>query len=145
MNDYGTAMAADDVFLQAQPGDAEAGASNEVNVDASQLLWEYFHSGSINGVKVENEATGLPVDREDMLLQAMDLVRRPFSEVLLIKCDGDGIKRYNELLDRAYANEIVIVDETRQFVPEQGGFLLWIRYDEVSYKLNPRYAFLKTE
>ena len=52
---------------------------------------------------------------------------------------------YDAILDRAYKGEIILVDEIKQFDAANSCFLVFVRYDEVMYKLHPRFNYLRGE
>lgn len=110
--------------------------------DRSALLWEYHNEGTLNGVKVREEDRNLPVDTEDMLQAAFELNRTPRSVVLLITPDT-GAAEYEALLQRQSRGEIMIVGEDKQYSATKDGFVVWIRYEEIEYRLHPRFKHLK--
>ena len=128
--------------------DSVPGGGADLPEDASDggLLWEYRYEGKINGIRVADRDRSLPIDKDADIMAAFELVRVPRSELLVVSPDSpDGLKRYNEILEMAYAGAATVLDETRQFDSAKGGFIVWIRYDELSYALDSRHAYLREE
>ena len=110
-------------------------------------LWDYQHEGRINGVPVFEGDRDLKIDRDDMLAAAFTLYRTPRS-LLLYLAPGDddkGNAKYSELLLAAADGSVEIIDELRQWDAGSNRFVLWVRYDELEYRLHPRFAFLREE
>lgn len=110
------------------------------------LLWEYMNQGTINGVHVAQSDRNLKISSSDMVQNAFQLERVPRSLLVYMSPDDeDGQRRYDEVLSKAYAGEVMIVDEQKQFDPAKGRFVVWLRYDEVHYALHPRFSYLREE
>ena len=109
------------------------------------LLWSYQNEGRINGVPVVEEDRGLMVDSDDMIAAAFVLQRHPKSLLLWLSPDENdkGNAIYSDLLSKAADGEVDIVDEFRQWDAEHSRFVLWVRYDEVEYRLHRRFEFLR--
>ena len=118
--------------------DSEPGKGN--------ALYEYLKNGTINGAPVAPEDKGLAVDSDELLQSAFQLVRRPCFKLLRLSPDDkESQHEYNEVLDRVYDGSVYIVDEDRQFDAAHGGFVVWLRYDELCYKLLDRFGYLRNE
>jgi ribosomal protein L25 (general stress protein Ctc) len=107
-------------------------------------LWAYRNEGKINGVVVRESDRNLNVERDDQLQQAFQPHNVPHSEVFWLSPDDtESIEKYNQLLQRVYDGTAIIVDEQKQYDTAKGKFMVWIRWDEVWYELNPRHSYLK--
>ena len=110
------------------------------------ILWSYQNEGRIYGVPVVPEHRGLKIDTDDAVTSYFELVRRPRSMILLMNTDTpDAQAKYDELLDAVYDGRAEIVEETRQFDSAKSAFLVWISYNELCFKLNPRFHYLLEE
>lgn len=109
-------------------------------------LWNYHNLGRINGVPVADDARSLPVDRDDMLAVAFTLDRRPRSLMLYMKPDDpESFRAYDDIMDAVYDGRAEIIDEIRQYDAASSRFVVWIRYNELKYVLNERFAYLREE
>lgn len=110
------------------------------------LLWEYQKEGRIGGVPVEDDCKGLDVNTDEMLQAVFMLKSRPrlLLETLL-PGKPESRTAYDELMEKVYNGEARIVDETRQYDQNLGGYVVWVRYDEITYALHPRFKYLKDE
>lgn len=114
--------------------------------DQGNLLWSYMNEGRIYGVPVAQEHRGLKLDTDEMVANAFELVRRPRSMVLLINTEAaEDQRKYEELLDAVADGRAEIVDELKQFDPAKSAFLTWVRYNELVFRLHPRYSYLLEE
>lgn len=114
--------------------------------DQGDLLWSYQNEGRIYGVPVVKEHQGLKLDTDDAVVRVFELVRRPKSMILLMNADtAESQEKYDRLLDDVYDGRAEIVDETKQFDPAKSAFLVWVRYNELSFRLNPRFSYLLEE
>ena len=124
------------------PGNSEI--HEDFGSDAGDALWWFMNKGTINGVPVADVDRSAKVDSDKLLQEAFILERVPHSEMFKMSPDNaDELARYDELLKKVYEGKALIVDETKQFCPDKGYFLVWMRYDELRYVLHPRYAYLK--
>lgn len=109
-------------------------------------LWSYKFTGRLNGVPVRSEDRRLPIDREDLLNVAFELVSVPQSVMFWMSPDIEGsTDKYDELLKRAADNEIYIAEETAQYEPSKGAYLVWIKYRTQTYALHKRFEYLREE
>lgn len=109
-------------------------------------LWEYHNENSIDGIPVDAQYTGLKIDNESLLLNAFYIFRTPSSALFIISdADPDGLNRYNDLLASVYNGEAAILEEDKQYDANKGGYVVWIRYDKLSYVLHPRFKYLLEE
>ena len=109
--------------------------------DSSSPLWEYTQLGRIAGIPVEKASQGLRIENADMLEAAFYLDRRP--RMLLVSLspdDQEGQRQYAELLDRVHDGTAAIIDEERQFDAAHSRFIVLVRYNELTYRLHPRYS-----
>lgn len=114
--------------------------------DEGNALWSYQREGRINGIPVAENARGLKIDSDELLSVAFELVRIPKSEIFYMSPDNaDGIKRYDDILEKVYNGEAVILEENKQYDPQKGSYLVWVRYDLLSYRLHPRFEYLTRE
>ena len=112
--------------------------------DPANLLWEYMNLGTIDGYKVDTSERDLPIESQEMLVTAMRPVMSPASEILVITPDNkDDLNRYNELRQMEANKDIVILGETSQYDSARAGYVVWVKYAYVMYKLAPRFEFLK--
>lgn len=110
------------------------------------LLWSYQNEDRLYGIPVEEQFRKLKIDRDETLVNAFELVRRPrLLLVLMNETSEEATRKYNDLLDAVYDGRAEIVDETRQFDPAKSAFLVWVRYNELSFRLHPRYNYLLEE
>ena len=113
---------------------------------ADSQLWWYHNAGRMNGVPVAEQDRGLKIDDEGMLATAFLLERRLRSLMLYLSPDDAAASaRYDRLLDLVNDGSAEIVDEVRQWDQEHSRFVLWVRYNELEYRLNPRFAYLREE
>lgn len=109
-------------------------------------LWDYMNTGKLNGIPVNSMDLGLKIDSDDMVQAAFQLERVPRSLLLYMSPDDpESIRKYDEVMERAYRGEVMLVDEQKQFDPSKGKFIVWLRYDEVQYALHPRFQYLREE
>ena len=145
--EYGTLISAEEAELlldSSLPG-AEQDTESEVS-PLGNALWSYKEEHRINGIKVASGDCGLPIDRDDVLNTAFQLVSVPKSLLLwLSPDDAEAIAKYDALLQQVYDGSVIIQDEIKQYDQTKGKFMVWIRYNEVSYKLHPRFQFLREE
>jgi hypothetical protein len=59
--------------------------------------------------------------------------------------DEESIKLYDKLLAAQATNQLVIIDELKQYDTGKCKFMVWLRYDELCYELNPRFEYLREE
>jgi len=114
--------------------------------DEGNALWSYQREGRINGIPVAENARGLKIGSDELLAVAFELVRVPKSEIFYMSPDNeDGIKKYDDILGKVYNGEAVILEENKQYDPQKGSYLVWVRYDLMSYRLHPRFEYLMRE
>ncbi len=140
---FGRLSSMEDVELAPPPEDRRE--PEKAFPGLGNALWSYRNEHRINGVPVAEGDTELKITSDDILLSAFVLDRRPMSAVLYVAPGSEGSEQYDALLARAYAGEIVIVDEIKQFDAANARFVVWVRYDEVRYVLHPRYKYLREE
>lgn len=150
-SNYGAVYGIQDISLQKEDtlGDVEKATSipPEGGVDLKgNMMWEYQKLGRINGVPVKESDKHLKLDSADRLIDAFQLDRRPVSLVFHLAPDNeDDAKKYNDILDGVHDGSLEIIDEIRQFDQDKGWFVVWIRYNELQYVLNPRYSWLRED
>jgi len=126
-------------------GDA-APVRDEGPAYAESPLWDYHKAGRINGVPVVDADRGLKIDDETLLAAAFVLDRKPESLLLHMSPDRpENNEQYVRILDMAARGEAEIVDELRQWCPETASFVLWLRYNTLSYRLHPRFSYIREE
>lgn len=127
----------------ARPEKEDAGITLE---NQGNVLWSYQNEGRIYGIPVDTEHRGLKIDTDDAVLTYFELVRRPRVMLLLMNTETEeALGKYNKLLDAVADGRAEIVEESRQFDPAKSAFLVWIRYNELSFRLNPRFNYLLEE
>lgn len=142
--DFGHVVSLDEALLSDEPG--EQSKEEEQLTTIGNALWEYHNLGRIGGVPVADDAVGLPIDRDDMLGVAFNLKRVPKSMIFWMSPeDTESIKKYDDLLNKQTDGELIIVDELKQYDMNKCKFMVWIRYDLLSYELNPRFDYLREE
>lgn len=145
-NPYGNLTSAEDVLLEYTDIGSPEPVPATTTPGAGNALWMYQHEGLINGIPVERASAGLSIESDEMLYTAFVLDRKPCSVVIELKPkDKEGQAEYDAILDRAYKGEIILVDEIKQFDAANSCFLVFVRYDEVMYKLHPRFNYLRGE
>ena len=136
----------DDIPWDEKQAERELDKNKKQTIVAStgDALWAYRNEGKINGVVVRESDRNLNVERDDQLQQAFQLHNIPHSEVFWMSPDDpEAIEKYNQLLQRVYDGTAIIVDEQKQYDTAKGKFMVWIRWDEICYELNPRHSYLK--
>jgi hypothetical protein len=114
--------------------------------NVGNLTWEYHNLGTINGIPIADADQNLAIDRDDLVDAAFTLKGTPRSKVFWMSPDNeDSIKLYDELLERQSKGEIRIMEELKQYDTNKSAFMVWVRYDEVEWQLNPRFAYLREE
>lgn len=109
-------------------------------------LWSYRNEGKINGYPVDSGSLNLPIERDDQLLKCFRPRLTPHSVLFWLSPDDpEENEKYNKLLQESYDGKISIVDEQTQYDAGKGKFMVWVRYNEVSYELHPRHSYLKEE
>ena len=143
-SDCGQMVSIKDVLLADLPGAAPA--ANQVVADTGKVIWEYHELGRINNIPVADSDLNLPIDNEVTLDEAFTLKRIPKSKVFWMSPeDEDSIKLYDDLLAQQTDGRLQIIEESKQYDPNKGKFIVWLRYDELSIELKPRYAYLREE
>lgn len=114
--------------------------------NTGNLTWEYQNLGTLNGMPVAEADKNLAVDRDDLIDAAFTLKCTPRSKVFWMSPDNeDSIELYDELLRRQENKEIRIMEELKQYDTTKSAFMVWVRYDEVEWQLNPRFAYMREE
>jgi len=109
-------------------------------------LWEYHTLGKFMGIPVCAGDRDLKVDRLDLLQEAFLVRRFPKAQVFRISTEGgESLEKYEGILSKVASGEYEIVDEERQFDAQSGSFVVWLRWNELSVELNPRYEYLREE
>ena len=125
------------------------GSEQEVESEISSVgnaLWYYKNENTINGIKVAPDSQGLPIDREDLLNAAFTLTSVPRSLLLWLSPDDtDSIAKYEDVLRRVADGSVLIQEEIHQYDANKGKFMVWVKYTEVSYRLHPRFQYLREE
>ncbi|MBQ6471828.1 MAG: hypothetical protein IJJ33_07585 [Victivallales bacterium] len=133
------------------PADAEATGWEPVEEPsrrptATGDLWAYHNAGRVFGVPVRESDRGLKIGSEELLQQAFVLRRAPKSLMLYLSPDDtEAMDKYEAVLSRIAAGECELVDEERQFDAAHSRFLVWLRYNELSAELNPRFDYIREE
>lgn len=140
---FGAITALDDAERVAQDQQEDA---FDVSSDAGNVLWSYHNENRLNGVPVADEDRGLKIDDEGMLGSVFVLCRTLRSMMLYLSPDGgEGVDRYNDLLDKINDGRAEIIDEIRQWDQDNSRFVLWVRYNDLEYRLHPRFSYLREE
>lgn len=143
-DDYGHMVSIDEVMLSESPFKEEK-AENQISTIGNEL-WSYHNEGRIHGIPVADNAVGLPIDRDDMLDVAFTLKRVPKSKIFWMSPeDEESIKLYDAMLAQQADGQLIIIDELKQYDTSKCKFMVWLRYDELSYELNPRFDYLREE
>ena len=143
--DYGHMVSVQDATLAESPAQEESYTSGVIS-DAGNALWAYHNEGTIRGIPVAANAVGLPIDKEAMLDVAFLLRRTPRSKIFWMSPeDEESIKLYDDLLAQQAEGKLIIVDELKQYDMNKCKFMVWLRYDELLYELNPRFEYLREE
>lgn len=141
-----TSLAGIEAMKLADKGNPERREADITLTDQGNILWSYINEGRIYGVPVAQEHRGLKLDTDEAVTNAFELVRRPRSMVLLINTEAtEDRRKYDELLDAVADGRAEIVDELKQFDPAKSAFLTWVRYNELVFRLHPRYSYLLEE
>lgn len=110
------------------------------------LTWEYHNLGTINGIPVAEGDASLAIDRDDLIDAAFTLKGTPRSKVFWMSPENEeSIKLYDDLLEQQSNGKIRILEELKQYDTTKSAFMVWVRYDEVEWQLNPRFAYLREE
>ena len=143
-DDYGHMVSIEEAMLSEAPI-KEMQEQAQISTIGNEL-WSYHNEGRIHGIPVEDNAIGLPIDRDDMLDVAFLLKRIPKSKIFWMSPeDEESIKLYDDLLTQQADGRLIIVDELKQYDTSKCKFMVWLRYDELSYELNPRFDYLREE
>ena len=143
--DYGHVVSSNEAMLFETPNQQENSTSGVI-LDPASSLWEYHNQGTLHGVPVADNAVGLPIDKESLLDVALTLKRTPRSKIFWMSPeDEESIKLYDKLLAAQSENQLVIIDELKQYDASKCKFMVWLRYDELLYELNPRFEYLREE
>ena len=142
---YGKLVSASEAQMVDLPED-EPREQSTLPTDVGNMLYEYRASSTICGVPVADEDKDLPILSDDVLVAAFVLDCRPRLLFTRIKPDDtESRKEYDELLEKVHQGKARMVDETKQFDVQSGSFIVWVRYEEMCYKLHPRYEYLRNE
>ena len=142
--DFGTTVSLKDALLSDPP--TEQQDKDNPITEIGNALWSYHNEGRIRGIPVADNSIGLPIDRDDMLDVAFTLKRTPKSKVFWMSPEEeDAIKMYDKLLEEQADGRIIIVDELKQYDTSKCKFMVWLRYDELLFELNPRFDYLREE
>jgi hypothetical protein len=145
--DAGHLVSLEEAMLAEEPMSNENYTSGVIS-DIGNALWSYHNEGTIRGIPVADDAVGLPIDRDDSLDVYFQLKRTPCFKLLWMspdKEDDEATKTYNKLLEAQAEGRLVIIEEAKQYDMTKSKFMVWIRYDELVYELNPRFAYLREE
>ena len=143
--DFGRMVSIEDAMLASLPG-AEQQPGASVEAATGDLVWEYHETGRINNIPVADSDLNLPIDSDRLLDDAFTLKRISKSKVFWMSPeDADSMKLYDDLLAQQDDGRIQITEELKQYDPNKGKFIVWLRYDETSIVLKPRYAYLREE
>lgn len=142
--DFGHMVSLQDAMLEEPPMGDPQGANIVSSV--GDLVWEYHELGRINNIPVAGADLNLPIDSEKLIDDAFTLKRIPRSKVFWMSPeDEDSIRLYDDLLAQQTDGKIQIIEEAKQYDPNKGKFIVWLRYDETTIELKPRYAYLREE
>lgn len=143
--DFGHMVSMEEALLAEEPGQDENSTGGVIS-DVGNALWYYHNEGTIRGIPVADDAIGLPIDRDDMLDVAFILRRTPgFKLMWMSPDDEESMKTYNKLLAEQAAGRLIITEESKQYDMSKSKFMVWLRYEELLYELNPRFAYLREE
>lgn len=143
--DYGHVVSPEEATLTETPNQQENSTTGVIS-DVGNALWYYHNEGTIRGIPVADNSIGLPIDREDLLDVAFILRRTPRSKIFWMSPeDEESIKLYDKLLNAQAEGRLVIIDELKQYDMNKCKFMVWLRYDELLYELNPRFEYLREE
>lgn len=143
--DFGHVVSLKEAMLSETPQEDKQDQQQTL-MDMMTEVWSYQHLGRIRGVPVNPGDLGLPVAREDLLDVAFYLKVTPKSKIFWISPEEvDSIKLYDDLLALQSDKQIQILDELKQYDASKGKFMVWVRYDEQCYALDPRFEFLRKE
>ena len=143
--DFGHVVSSQEAQLTDTPANSESSTTGVIS-DIGNALWYYHNEGTIRGIPVADNAVGLPIDREDLLDVAFILKRTPRSKIFWMSPeDEESIKLYDKLLSAQAEGRLVIIDELKQYDMNKCKFMVWLRYDELLFELNPRFEYLREE
>ena len=142
---FGHMVSPQEALLAELPTGEDPAQSNGIT-NVGNLTWEYHNLGTLNGMPVADADQNLAIDRDDLIDAAFTLKGTPRSKVFWMSPDNeDSIKLYDALLERQARGEIRIMEELKQYDTTKSAFMVWVRYDEVEWQLNPRFAYLRVE
>ena len=140
---FGHMVSPQEALLAELPTGEDPAQSNGIT-NVGNLTWEYHNLGTLNGMPVADADQNLAIDRDDLIDAAFTLKGTPRSKVFWMSPDNeDSIKLYDALLERQARGEIRIMEELKQYDTTKSAFMVWVRYDEVEWQLNPRFAYLR--
>ena len=114
--------------------------------DNGTLMWEYLNEGSIRGIPVEPQAQGLSVSSAQDLQEALALqtdINVWTGYISPQEQDKTSLTQYQAIKNQELKGSFIIFSQQREFCPHQGKFLMLVIYGKMSYKLNPRFKYLK--
>ena len=142
---FGHMVSPQEALLAELPIGEDPAQSNGIT-NVGNLTWEYHNLGTLNGMPVADADQNLAIERDDLIDAAFTLKGTPRSKVFWMSPDNeDSIKLYDDLLERQSKGEIRIMEELKQYDTTKSAFMVWVRYDEVEWQLNPRFAYLREE
>jgi len=143
--DFGHVVSLREALLSEPPTEEQKKQENAIT-DIGNALWSYLNEGRIRGVPVADSDLALPIDRDDLLDVAFQLQRTPKSKIFWMSPeDEESIKLYDKMLSEQADGRIIIVDELKQYDANKCKFMVWVRYDELLFVLNPRFDYLREE
>ena len=142
--DFGHAVSIEEAQLITPPGQEQQ--TKDASIDPNSDLWSYHHLKRIQGFPVAEGDLDLPIGKESTLDDAFYLKRTPRSKIFWMSPeDEESIALYDGLLALQADHQIQIIDELKQYDTSKCKFMVWIRYDETCFALNPRFDFLREE
>lgn len=147
-SDYGHVVSAKDTALLQDEMLPQNGTNNEVDElsigAALNPLWFYHKEGTITGIPVADEDKDLPIVSDAQLMSAFELQRTTRSVLLWLgPNEKEANECYNKILEMQDKGSAIINEETKQYDPSKGMFIVWVKYTKLKYKLHPRYNYLR--
>ena len=141
----GTLLFGDSDLPIPSEGDDGEGLTPGASLVKGDALWRYRYENRINGIPVTENDRDLLIGTEKILEEAFELHGTPKSWMKWMAPEiQESADEYAELLRRQGCGEIRILGELTQYDTDKKAYLIWVRYEELEYRLSKRYDFIRS-